>query len=33
MSAYMEPSEVRGDIEAKNCNEVLLQGNVTAGGT
>jgi Tannase and feruloyl esterase len=32
VSAYLEPSEIAGNIEAKNCNSVLLQGNVTVGG-
>jgi Tannase and feruloyl esterase len=32
VSAYTEPSEVGGNIEANNCNSVLLQGNVTVGG-
>jgi hypothetical protein len=32
VSAYAEPSEIGGDIEAKNCKSVLLQGNVTVGG-
>jgi hypothetical protein len=32
VSAYTEPSEIGGDIEAKDCNSVLLQGNVTVGG-
>src|SRR6516164_6027731 len=27
--AYMEPSSIGGNIEAANCNSVLLQGNVT----
>jgi hypothetical protein len=31
VSAYTEPSEIGGDIEAKDCNSVLLQGNVTVG--
>ncbi len=30
--AYTEPSSIGGDIEAKNCNAVLLQGNVTVHG-
>src|SRR5579864_6685824 len=29
VSAYTEPSSIGGDIEAWNCNSVLLQGNVT----
>jgi hypothetical protein len=32
VSAYTEPSEIGGNIEANNCNSVLLQGNVTVGG-
>jgi hypothetical protein len=32
VSAYTEPSEIAGNIEADNCNSVLLQGNVTVGG-
>jgi tannase/feruloyl esterase len=32
VSAYTEPSEIGGNIEARNCNSVLLQGNVTIGG-
>jgi hypothetical protein len=32
VSAYMEPSEIGGDVEAKDCKSVLLQGNVTVGG-
>jgi hypothetical protein len=32
VSAYLEPSEIAGNIEADNCNSVLLQGNVTVGG-
>jgi feruloyl esterase len=32
VSAYTEPSEIGGDIEARNCKSVLLQGNVTVGG-
>jgi hypothetical protein len=32
VSAYTEPSEIAGNIEAGNCNSVLLQGNVTVGG-
>jgi hypothetical protein len=32
VSAYTEPSEIGGDVEAKGCNSVLLQGNVTVGG-
>jgi hypothetical protein len=32
VSAYTEPSEIAGNIEANNCNSVLLQGNVTVGG-
>jgi hypothetical protein len=32
VSAYLEPSEIGGNIEASNCNSVLLQGNVTVGG-
>jgi hypothetical protein len=32
VSAYTEPVEIGGDIEAKDCNSVLLQGNVTVGG-
>ena len=30
--AYTEPSSIGGDIEATNCNSVLLQGNVTVQG-
>jgi hypothetical protein len=30
--AYTEPSSIGGDIEAKDCNAVLLQGNVTVRG-
>jgi hypothetical protein len=30
--AYTEPSEIGGNIEANNCNSVLVQGNVTVGG-
>jgi feruloyl esterase len=30
--AYTEPSFIGGDIEARNCNTVLLQGNVTVHG-
>jgi hypothetical protein len=33
VSAYTEPSEIGGNIEANNCNSVLLQGNVTVGGS
>jgi hypothetical protein len=33
VSAYTEPSEIGGNIEASNCNSVLLQGNVTVGGS
>jgi hypothetical protein len=32
VSAYTEPSEIGGNIEANNCNSVLVQGNVTVGG-
>jgi tannase/feruloyl esterase len=32
VSAYTEPSQIGGDVEAKNCKSVLLQGNVTVGG-
>jgi hypothetical protein len=32
VSAYTEPSEIAGNIEANDCNSVLLQGNVTVGG-
>jgi hypothetical protein len=32
VSAYTEPSEIGGNIEATNCNSVLLQGNVAVGG-
>ncbi len=32
VSAYLEPSEIAGNIEADNCNSALLQGNVTVGG-
>jgi hypothetical protein len=32
VSAYTEPSEIAGNVEANNCNSVLLQGNVTVGG-
>jgi hypothetical protein len=32
VSAYTEPSSIGGDIEATNCNSVLLQGNVTVRG-
>ncbi|HLK80969.1 MAG TPA: tannase/feruloyl esterase family alpha/beta hydrolase [Xanthobacteraceae bacterium] len=32
VSAYTEPSEIRGDVDARNCRSVLLQGNVTVGG-
>ncbi len=32
VSAYTEPSEIGGDVEARNCNAVLLQGNVTVRG-
>jgi Tannase and feruloyl esterase len=32
VSAYTEPSEIGGNIEADNCNSVLLQGNVIVGG-
>jgi hypothetical protein len=32
VSAYTEPSEIGGNIEANNCNSALLQGNVTVGG-
>jgi feruloyl esterase len=32
VSAYTEPSEIGGDIDAKHCKSVLLQGNVTVGG-
>jgi hypothetical protein len=32
VSAYLEPSEIAGNIEANTCNSVLLQGNVTVGG-
>jgi hypothetical protein len=32
VSAYLEPSEIAGNIEANTCNAVLLQGNVTVGG-
>jgi hypothetical protein len=30
--AYAEPSTIGGDVEARNCNSVLLQGNVTVRG-
>lgn len=30
--AYTEPSAIGGDVEAKNCKSVLLQGNVTVRG-
>jgi hypothetical protein len=30
VSAYLEPSEIAGNIEANTCNSVLLQGNVTS---
>src|SRR5262245_57489446 len=33
VSAYAEPSAIGGDIEARNCNSVLLQGNVTVRGS
>jgi feruloyl esterase len=32
VSAYTEPSTIGGDIEARHCRSVLLQGNVTVGG-
>jgi hypothetical protein len=32
VSAYTEPSAIDGDVEAKNCRSVLLQGNVTVRG-
>jgi tannase/feruloyl esterase len=32
ISAHTEPSSIGGDIEARNCNSVLLQGNVTVRG-
>jgi hypothetical protein len=32
IAAYTEPSSIGGDIEARNCNFVLLQGNVTVRG-
>jgi hypothetical protein len=32
VSAYLEPSEIAGNIEANTCQSVLLQGNVTVGG-
>jgi len=32
VAAYTEPSTIGGDIEAQNCNTVLLNGNVTVGG-
>jgi hypothetical protein len=32
VGAYLEPSEIGGNIEANNCNSVLLRGNVTVGG-
>jgi Tannase and feruloyl esterase len=33
VSAYTEPSEIGGNVEARNCKSVLLQGNVTVGGS
>jgi hypothetical protein len=30
--AYVEQSEIGGNIEANNCKSVLLAGNVTVGG-
>src|SRR5207302_7116840 len=32
VTAYTEPSTIRGDIRAHNCGSVLLQGNVTVQG-
>jgi len=32
VTAYTEPSTIRGDIRAQNCGSVLLQGNVTVEG-
>jgi hypothetical protein len=32
VSAFTEPSSIGGDVEAKNCKEVGLRGNVTVGG-
>lgn len=32
VTAYTEPSTIRGDIRARNCGSVLLQGNVTVEG-
>lgn len=33
VSTYTEPFEIRGDVEARNCKSVLLQGNVTVGAS
>src|SRR5882672_9545421 len=32
VSAYSEPSTIGGNIEATDCNSVLLNGNVAVGG-
>jgi len=32
VTAYTEPSTIHGDIRARDCRSVLLQGNVTVGG-
>jgi hypothetical protein len=32
VSAYTEPSAIGGDVEARNCKSVLLQGKVSFRG-
>src|SRR5579863_2711191 len=32
VSAYTEPSTIGGNIEATDCNSVLINGNVAVGG-